>query len=341
MNSEKNKSLTPEELAKRNAFRLLVKKINEVSSRNLGKTLFAFFFMAICEALLVSFLMMPLYSRFLKGRTDDSSLVLASVLTFASFTVWALFQFGFFSLLLRMVRGAFVTIGFVFLGYKKFKRSLPVSLFVAFLLTLVTAFALAATVLFTDVPDMLASSLAAQSDAAALQAFHFDLKALAVALGALALLLLFFFLFAFIFLAAYDGDGSSLAGGLKVNFRLLKSRRLLLFKLLLVSGGRFLLIALGAFGLYSLLSFTTDEKSLTMGKLVLNFVYLVNFYTALLRMYFVLPVLYEDARQPRGDLLIEDHSDSAVISDTIALLEHGSQLSDAAGDDTAGGGKDK
>ncbi|MCR5725616.1 MAG: hypothetical protein K6G80_11075 [Treponema sp.] len=317
-----DEKLSPEQLAKRNSFRRLVKDLNAVSSRNLGKSLFAFFFMAICQAFLISFLMMPLYSRTLKGIVDGTTFVLFGLLMFASFLVWALFQYGFFSLLLRLVRGEYVTIGFIFLGFKKVRHALPVASFVAFVLSVLASLTATGIIVLTDIPSMLVSFMTAKNDAAAVSALHFDVRSAAVIGVSVLCLVWLFFTFAFIFLSAYDAAGAAFSSALKANLRLLHKKRWLLFRLLLVAGGRFLLIALAAVGLHTVLVFYTAENTMTFGKLALNFIYLVNFYTALLRIYFALPVLYETVRRPRTEIFIEDRSDSAVIDETIALLEH-------------------
>lgn len=294
----------------------------------MGKALFSLFFMALCQTFVISLFVSPLYVLFLRGPDGAFSLVLAFAVVFISFLVWALFKFGFFTLLLRMVRGEYVTLGFVFYGWRALKRSLPVSLFFAFVLTAFSAALCAGLFLCTDFFDMFAAFFQAEEQAQA--AFHFDVKVLIGVVLAIVVLATLFLSLAFLFLSAYDTGNSSLSAALKTNFRLLHKRRLLLVRLLLTAGGRFLLIAFFAFALHTVLVLTTGAEKSSLAKLILNFVYLVNFYTALLRMYFALPVLYEDARAPKIDVLIEDKSDSAVIDETIALLENGTAASDTS-----------
>ena len=338
---------------KRSGRKLLMKTLNQVALQNLGKALVSLFFMALCQTFCFSLLVTPLSLGLFRRGLSPAALQLASlVLLFLLFALWALFQYGFFVLLLRMVRREYVTLGFIFYGFKRLKKALPVALVYALVLLALSGAFLFVLLSFTSFPDQLADLLrsvagsaqalpdaaSAAGDPAAAPAagraagasLPFDWRSPAC-FGGFALLLVFSLLqLAFLIPAMHDEPASSLASALRTNRRLLRKRRLLLLGLMLRSGGRFLLIALLALVLQAGLTTFASPDRHGLAKLLLNFIYLINGYTAILRMYFALPVLYEDARRPRIDLLIEDHSDNAVISGTIALLEQGTPASDTA-----------
>lgn len=326
----------------------LLKTLNAVVARNFGKALVSFFVMVLGEALCIYLLVSPLYAQIgalnsAAAGASLSSLIMATVVLFASFMIWALFQYGFAVLLLRMVRGEYVTLGYVFYGWRTLSRSLKSALFVAFVGVVLTAAFVFALLYFTDVPERLIMAQRAllsgkTAPETATGAVRIDFAALSVFVLSALVTLIVYLQFAFLFQAAYDDKKGSLWGALKTNVRLLRRNKLRLLCLFLKAGGRFLVIALFAMALDGLLSFTTKANELTAVKLLLNFLYLVNGYTTLLRMYFALPVLYEEARAPQIDVVISDDADalserekdSAVIAETIALLEHDTAPSDAA-----------
>ena len=327
----------------------LVKTLNQVASRNLGRALVSLFVMALCETVCISALCTPLYVRVSAGDTGAGALLLAALVLLASFAVWALFQYGFAVLLLRMVRGDYVTLGYIFYGWRTLRRSLPVALFFAAVFTVLTFALVASLFCFTDVPARLVAAneitrtvMAANADgtASAVQvatgaAFRAMPVLLVAAVGALVVLCALVQL-SFLFQATYDGERNSLFGALRANWRLLSRRRLLLVRFVAVAGGTPLVIALLALFATFFIPATHETGSgssaLDAVLFLLNLIYLMYGYTALLRMYFAVPVLYEEARKSTVQVVLDDESerekDDAVISETIALLEHGVAPSD-------------
>lgn len=327
------------------ALKPLITTVNHVTSRTMGRALIALLVLALCETVCLSLLAAPLYVRVVTGAVGAETRVLAWVVLFASFVVWALFQYGFAVLLLRMVRGNYVTLGYIFWGWRTWRRALPVALFLAVVCTALTAAFITTLFCTTDVPARLlaaqevvrtltaeeAAGMTAQPLAGTAATVRIDVRGCVVLVAFAFITLTALLQLTFLFHATYDGETSSLRAALKTNWRLLSRRRLFLVRFVLAAGGRRLLIAALALFLSLLIPATPEQGSgggvLSMTTLLFNIVYLINGYTALLRMYIAVPVLYEEARKPQLDMTIGDdtnHSekDRAVISETIAFLEH-------------------
>lgn len=317
----------------------LIKGLNQAVAKHFGNAFIAFLFKGICQTVLFSLIMLPLQlrgMRMLQGEAvSEPSLFLVVLTVFALFLAWALFQYGFCAMLLHMAQERYVTIGFIFLGFKKLRASLPIALLVAFLLTLITVCCVLGLLFFTDVQKTLVQLLANPDAAPASLAAAFDARAGLVLLGTALLFLLCFFLLALCFFSAAAHENASLKQVLSENRRCLRAHRLLLFRFLLAAGGRFLLISAGAF---FLLAFVQSASAHPFISLFLNLVQLFNFYVALIRMSFALAAFYcaavtETTLQADADRA----DDTAVINETIALLEHGlacdEQHSDAASQD--------
>jgi len=300
-------------------------KLNQVCGRNLGKALFGFFFMAILETIAMMVIVLPSLSL-LSSENEDSPFFLAGacILGFCALEVWLLFQYGFASMLLRMVRGQFVTMGFIFMGFKTLRKSLKPTLFFSIIFALI--FALIQLVLY-----LLSDEVTSFIDSWGMNAF------VALLAGVLVLLFLFVILQgAFLFQISFEED-ISFFSQLKKNHHLLKGKRFTLIRLIFIAGGRHLLIAATAFVFTQILSTLGENTSrlLALIGLILSFIYFVNAYTALIRMYFAVPVLYDNLTHV--DVVVEDKWDvnTLILEETAALLAEKAAKSAPAEDPAA------
>ena len=114
----------------------LLEKHRKVTKKNLGKLIYTLFLMSIIE----SFMSLMLLGPILRTSAGDTA-------SYALFAVGTLFffllQFGFASMLLRMTRNEFVTLGFLFYGFTRPKISLgPAAAFtiMAFIVIFISRF---------------------------------------------------------------------------------------------------------------------------------------------------------------------------------------------------------
>lgn len=105
------------------------KTLDETADTNGGKLLYSMFLLTILQTAASALLLAPVVRGGARGAAALALVLLASL-------AWILLHFGFTALLLRMVRGEFVTLGFVFYGLKKPRLSLPPALLLLALLSL-------------------------------------------------------------------------------------------------------------------------------------------------------------------------------------------------------------
>ena len=111
----------------------LIVKFAPVARKNLNKTFFTLFIIVILESLCSALFVGT--SLLLNSMQDSFAVTFFSYsLMFCGVFFWFLILSGFATMLLRMARDEFVTIGFLFYGFRRFKQFAPA----AFLYTLLT-----------------------------------------------------------------------------------------------------------------------------------------------------------------------------------------------------------
>lgn len=298
----------------------------------MGNALFALFLTLICETVFGMLFAAPAAMLLAHESASLNDMIFAALLVFCAVVVWLLFQYGFHVLILRMVRKDYVTLGYVFYGFKKIKQTLTLALALAALVAVVTvAFVVSGRIVMAKLNLPIESTSAALVEKSVSDEI---LLRTGVLLALYALLLVVVFIrFVFVFYLRFDNPDDSVLTLLKKSMRLMRGRYLRLIRLVLRAGGHNLAIAAGAFALTLFIPATNEDGSrtgLSVAVMLFNFVYFVNAYTALLRMYFAFPVLYTDALLPTVDETIADDKDSVVLTETVALLSGDDKTADAA-----------
>ena len=314
------------------SFKQLFARLNQVFAANRGNALFALFLTLLCETVGMMCFFLPSLMLLTHGAGAFNDVFFALLLVFCALVVWVLFQYGFLVLILRMVRREFVTLGYVFYGFRSLRRTLPLAAVVAGAVCLLSfAFAVLSHLLSARLGLALPADGMAQ-----FAALGKSVRFVGVMLAAYLLLLVAVGIhFVFIFYAHYDCAEGNLLSLFGKSARLMRGRRFRLLGLALRAGARNL--ALAAVALLAVLFVpATNEAGSGSGGLSLvsalcNLVYLVNVYTALLRMYFAVPVLYTDAVSPTLDVRVPD-GDSVVLAEAAALLAGGEDADGAVGD---------
>lgn len=265
-------------------FKELKKKINACAGKQTGKALFGFFMLSMLETAALSVFLMPVLLVSKTGRATIPEMAVTAVSLYAGFIVVLVLQYGYHVLIARLVRGEFVTLGFLFNGFRDKKRVSRASLLYAAGLSLSLMVCQAAAYLF----DNRISTFT--------EKFGMPVFAICVVSIFLVLAVAILVKFTFVWLSLYDDPSLNALGAFKRSVRLLHKRTFKLIGFVLYAGGRRLLVAAGIFIITAVLpaSATSSGAGSVLG-FMLDFVYFVAAYSAVVRMFMALPIFYDAA----------------------------------------------
>lgn len=280
----------------------LIVKFAPVARKNLNKTFFTLFIIVILESL-CSVLFAG--TSFLLNSMQDSFAVtfFSYALMFCEVFFWFLILSGFATMLLRMARDEFVTIGFLFYGFRRFKKFAPAA-FLYTLLTGISAAVVAGTMYFIPKsnPDFIVNLES-----------KFGGNAFLYLLIIFSFILVFLLIFpqVFLFFLKYDNPSRSVFSLAFLSSRLLFKNIFKFIGFVFMAGGRNLILA--AF------YFAAAQKGGAVQFFSLIFVFLcfINFYKALSLMSLAVPFFYENLRQPAVEIVV-----SLKKNDDEILLEN-------------------
>lgn len=267
-------------------------RIEAVARRNSGKIIYTLFLSAILQTIVCAVIMLPV----LRGNVaaDGAESLFLFALTAA---VRLTFQFGLQSMMLRMARGEFVTLGFLFIGFRDPRSSAPV---VAPMAAALAALLWAVRRLSARfLPPVLAALFPEPS-----AEIHANIVlveyALPVAAFAVAALVLVVLPFAFAFVNRIERPAKGAVWAFSDSARrLVPLGALRLAALALSASWRQLLVAFVA-GALSFAAALGDSKILSM---LLDFVLALNLAAALARIQLAAPVLHDAETGGKGMLL--------------------------------------
>lgn len=267
----------------------LIVKFAPVARKNLNKTFFTLFIIVILESLCSAlFVGTPLL---LNSMQDSFAVTFFSyALMFCGVFFWFLILSGFATMLLRMARDEFVTIGFLFYGFRRFKKFAPAA-FLYTLLTGISAAVVAGTMYFITKsnPDFIVN----------LQS-KFGENAFLYLLIIFSFILFFLLIFpqVFLFFLKYDNPNRSVFSLAFLSLRLLFKNIFKFIGFVFMAGGRNLILA--AF------YFSAAQKGVAVQffSLIFDFLYFINFYKALSLMSLAVPFFYENLRQPAVEIVV-------------------------------------
>jgi hypothetical protein len=261
-------------------YRELKKKINACAGRQMGKALFAFFMLSILETLVLSVFMTPVLLVSKEGRASVSEMIVTAISLYAGFIFILVLQYGYHVLIARLVRGNFVTLGFLFTGFRDRKRIFPAALLYAAGLTAALVICQVAAFMFNGRLSKFSA--------------RFGLPVFAVCVLSVFILLSLFILvkFTFVWLCLYDNPSAGVSAAFKRSVRLLHGKTFRLLGFILYAGGRRLVVAVIIFiaGVF-IPQATADKHGILM--FVFEFVYFVAAYSAVVRMFMSIPVFYD------------------------------------------------
>lgn len=312
------------------SFKQLFARLEQAVRPNRGNALFALFLTVLCQTVFSMFFLAPVVFLLLRGGMTFNERFFGYLLAFCALVVQVLFQYGFFVLVLRMVRREFVTLGYVFYGFKTIRKTLPLAVAVSALVFAVTAafFFVARHVVAAWWDANLSADIMLSAQEMLRQA---QVPALLLVAVYAIVLVAVGIRFVFVFFLHADYPGEKLPSLFRKSARLMRKKCFLLIRLALRAGGHNFVIAAVALCVMAGMSAAAgadEARQVTplFFSTVINLVYLVNIYTALLKMYFAFPVLYVDAVQPSVDVTIA--ADDAARTDDDAPADDAAEGTD-------------
>ena len=285
----------------------LMVKLNQVFSQYLGKIMYALFLISILETLASFILLSPALKLASSGANPALAKAETLVLAFLAIFVWLTFQFGFAVMLLKMTRREYTNLGFIFIG---FRRLNPAGKIIGAFAGLIAILALiarfAARFIFLkirpdfsfEMPALSSLQTADQVSESAPElissAASDTLLFVAIFLGILLLLGLFVLIrFVFVFQLHFDNPSMPVLQLFKKSAGMMRKNVLRLILFALRAGGKQLAIAII---LAILVTFIPEDKNsgLSVLTFILDMVYFINMYTAMIRIYLTVPVMYNE-----------------------------------------------
>lgn len=261
----------------------LMVRLNQVANKNMGKVFYTLFLLIILESVFLTFTIFPAIMFLVSQKTSVITYLFSYACFFASIYLWLSFQFGFAIMLLRMTRNEYVTIGYIFLGFKKIRTVFPLLVSVGIILFLL---GLASDFISEFILKIANITFPSEKEQAVTKLAIFFLIFL--------LTVVFIMIhFVFVFQIHFDEPSLSIPKVFGKSFSLMRKNCFKLFAFALKAGGRFLLIAIIVSFVSTFLS-AGKSTGLSVLSFILEFVYFINAYTALIRIYFSIPVMYEE-----------------------------------------------
>ncbi len=305
--------------------------MNQACSKNIAQVIYTLFLLTLLESLVSGVIVFPgikIFSDAAGTSAEIQAKIIFFALIFAAITVWLTFQFGFAIMLLRMARNEKTNLGFLFMGFRKFN---PAGKVILSLAAIISAAAVVARFIakaifskvfplfkdfFSEIASGMAGAQAASSvsesatnavsggnllDSAGAAASITPLSAeetLEIIFQAASFSLIFFLIafvvvihFAFVFHLHFDNPNWKISKIFSQSFRMMKGKVFKLIGFALRAGGKNLLVAV-VFAI--LATFLPGEKAgLSILVFIFDLAYFINLYTALVKFYFTVPVLYE------------------------------------------------
>jgi hypothetical protein len=292
----------------------LMVKLNQVSSLYLGKIMYALFLISILETLASFAVLSPALRLAANGANPLLVRAETILLAFLAICVWLTFQFGFAVMLLKMTRREYTNLGFIFIGFRRFNPAGKIIGAFGGLIALLAVLARFATKFifqkinpnFTfSMPDITAlqdaGQIADQPEVISTMAIDM-LLFVAIFLGVLFVLgLVVLIRFVFVFQLHFDNPSMPLPNLFKKSWQMMHKNVLRLILFALRAGGKQLFIAIF---LAILVNFIPEDKNsgLSILTFIIDMIYFINMYTAMIRIYLTVPVLYEEILNPRLEI---------------------------------------
>lgn len=260
-------------------YRQMIKTLNACMLKNMWKALLSFLLMSVLETCIMSAFSIPAMMLFSESGSPILTMLLAVLSLYVGFTLVFMLQYGYQVLLLRLLRGDFVTLGFLFNGFRERRRIARASaLFSVGLIVALVICQIIAVVLNLNYGEKI-RSLSLPLLAGIIFAIY----------SIISIILLVHFILVWVCLA--DNPNAKILQTFKMSFKLLKGKCFKLIGFVIFAGGSHLLVALAIF-VVTLLVPTNLTGFAGFLLSVAEFVYFIAAYTAAVRMFMAIPRFY-------------------------------------------------
>ncbi|MBQ0052363.1 MAG: hypothetical protein KBT11_09940 [Treponema sp.] len=269
-------------------------RLNQVTNKNVGKVIYALFLMTIIESLCTAVFITPAMMLFQREEFTMQTRIVSLVLLFAATIVYLTFQFGFAIMLLRLVRNEKSNLGYIFMGFRRFNYAGKIIFAFGVILgiiALVVRF-IAKTVSVALFNSMVEMEIPTDEGTQAI----LQLGAFAAIFFLLSFIVLIHF--AFVFHLHFDNPKLGVMELFKRSAVMMNKKVFKLIGFALRAGGRNLLIAIVFALLVTFMPGDKEKGSLSILTFLFDLVYFINLYTALVKFYFTVPVMYEAILHP-------------------------------------------
>lgn len=270
----------------KNLLEQMSKKLSLVLQKNFRNAFMSVFIMMIIESIGSAFFLAPMMYFSVTEKMTALTTGISYVLLVAGIICWFLLQAGVFVLFLRMVRGEYVSIGFLFYGFRKFRQFIGSAVFFTGLAAIVTVLIRLAIHFTKDTEYNILAFLDR----------HFGEinSILVIALVLILLVVIISIRFLFLFFVRYDNAQSgtiSSAGGAA---KLIRKKIFLLIRFVLKASARHLVLASFYFAAATYFGLMTENTIQSIANFLFGFLYLLNLYKALVMAYFATAAFYDE-----------------------------------------------
>jgi hypothetical protein len=261
--------------------------------------------MSIIETLASFLVLSPAMRIAMNGANPATTRIFTLIFAFLAICVWLTFQFGFAIMLLKMTRSEYTNLGFLFAGFRCINPAIKVIAAFGLLISLLALISrfIAKFIFYKINPDFSIESISQIAEnKELLTSFASDtVTFLVIFLGILFILSIIVLIrFVFVFQLHFDNPNEPILSVFRKSSQMMHKNvfRLILFSLR--SGGKQLFTAI-IFAV--LVNFIPEDKSsgLSILTFIFDMIYFINLYTAMIRIYLTIPVLYEELLKPKDE----------------------------------------
>ena len=264
----------------------MFKKLSGVSQKNFRNAFSSVFIMMIIESIGSAIFLAPMMYFSITEKMNPLTTGISYLLLAAGIICWFLLQAGAFVLFLRMVRGEYVSIGFLFYGFRRFRQFIGSAVFYAGLAALVTAV----------IRFILHVTKDTTYDVLAFLDKHFGEinSILVVAVVLLLFVAIVSIRFLFLFFVRYDKPETGTFKSAGIAARVIRKKILLLIWFVLKASARYLVLAAFYFAASTYFGFKTESAIQSVAHFLISFLYLLNIYKAFVMAYFATATFYDE-----------------------------------------------
>lgn len=280
----------------------------------MNRAFIALFLMMLIESVGTLFFVGPAVYLLTDTNPPYTTIVLSYALFACGIFVWFLLQSGFSVMMLRMARNQYVSIGFLFLGFRKITQFAPPALFYTSIIFIIAGLVRAINfVLLKNDFDLLAYG----------NSLVEGIGGLLLVLGmSVFLLIVFMIYFSFLFQIRSESD----TWGKKniflqacISFKIMRGNVWRFISFLFRACARNVTLAVFYIAAKFFISGSSENSFMKLIDFLFDFFYLINLYKAMIIFHLAVPVFYVEAITPSLEIIIPSSLEADKNSDSSLL----------------------